>query len=229
MTTPKIKITYFDIEGAAEPVRLAFVLAGVPFEDDRIKFPEWGELKPKTPHGTVPVMTIDDGPMKTQSGAMLRYAATLDKTGALYPTDKMYDVEQAIGVIGDMTRSWTPNLYISMRPKAFGYPEDFPKTDEGKAKIASMRKEWVETELPKWLGFLSDMIDANGGTYLCGGDKPTIADCMAVPTIRNFTRGHIDHVDVDCVAKCNPKVAAYVERFCALPEIKGRYSSGLGA
>jgi hypothetical protein len=34
MTTdnPKIKLTYFDIEGVAESVRLAFTLAGADFE-----------------------------------------------------------------------------------------------------------------------------------------------------------------------------------------------------
>eukprot|EP00529_Nitzschia_sp_RCC80_P039198 CAMPEP_0113493720 /NCGR_PEP_ID=MMETSP0014_2-20120614/28737_1 /TAXON_ID=2857 /ORGANISM="Nitzschia sp." /LENGTH=56 /DNA_ID=CAMNT_0000387591 /DNA_START=118 /DNA_END=285 /DNA_ORIENTATION=+ /assembly_acc=CAM_ASM_000159 len=54
MTTPdnkKIKLTYFDIEGAGEPVRLALVMSGAEFEDDRIKFPDWGALKPKTPYG----------------------------------------------------------------------------------------------------------------------------------------------------------------------------------
>ena len=75
---PKIKLTYFDIEGVAEPIRLAFAFAGVEFEDDRIKFPQWQELKPTTPHGTLPIMTIDDGPVITQSQAMLRYAASLD-------------------------------------------------------------------------------------------------------------------------------------------------------
>ena len=34
MTTPKnIKLTYFDIEGAAEPVRLALILSGTDFTD----------------------------------------------------------------------------------------------------------------------------------------------------------------------------------------------------
>lgn len=31
-TTPKIKLTYFDIEGVAESIRLAFSLAGVEYE-----------------------------------------------------------------------------------------------------------------------------------------------------------------------------------------------------
>ena len=229
MTTPKIKLTYFDIEGVAEPIRLAFALAGVDFEDDRVKFPQWAELKPKTPHGTLPIMTIDDGPVIVQSQAMLRYAASLDKTGSLYPADKMLEVEQAIGILGDFTRAWQPNLHIAMKPHSYGYPEGYSKTDEGKAKVKEMRENFVANELSKWLGYLSDMIDKNGGTFLCGGDKPTIADCLAVVNIRSFTKGHVDHVPTDCVTKANPKIAAYVERFCALPEIKGRYSTGLGS
>jgi len=48
---PKIKLTYFDIEGVAEPIRLALVLSGIPFEDHRIKFDEWPAMKPTTPYG----------------------------------------------------------------------------------------------------------------------------------------------------------------------------------
>ena len=49
-----IKLTYFDIEGAAEKVRLALVIAGVPFEDDRIEFSKWrgpNGLKNTMPYG----------------------------------------------------------------------------------------------------------------------------------------------------------------------------------
>jgi hypothetical protein len=38
---PTYKLTYFNIAGAAEKVRLAFVLAGIEFEDHRIAFDEW--------------------------------------------------------------------------------------------------------------------------------------------------------------------------------------------
>eukprot|EP00526_Cylindrotheca_closterium_P019859 CAMPEP_0113635392 /NCGR_PEP_ID=MMETSP0017_2-20120614/18451_1 /TAXON_ID=2856 /ORGANISM="Cylindrotheca closterium" /LENGTH=230 /DNA_ID=CAMNT_0000546175 /DNA_START=54 /DNA_END=746 /DNA_ORIENTATION=- /assembly_acc=CAM_ASM_000147 len=229
MSVPsKLKLTYFDIEGAAEPVRLAFTLAGIPFEDDRIKFPEWKELKPKTPYGKLPVLAID-GDMKTQSSAQLRYAASIDPTGTLYPKEKLYEIEECIGLIKDLQDSWTPRLYIGMRPATFGYPEDFTKTEEGKAKVEAVRKEWVEKEMPELLSYIEGKIVKNGGNFLCGGDKPTIADCVLVPLLRGFTKGHIDHVDTECIKKNSPKLVEYVERFCALPEIKGRYTSGIGS
>ena len=220
----KVKLSYFDIEGAAEPVRLAFILAGIPFEDDRIKFPQWPEFKKTTPYGQVPVLQVDDEPLKTQSPAMMRWAASVNPSKNLYPADKLYQIEEASGLLGDMKRSWSPCLYISMKPTTFGYPSDYPKTPEGAAKVESMRTEWISNELPQYLGYISDMIDKNGGTWLAGGDSPTIADCEAIPAIRNYMRGHLDHVPSDCVAKASPKVAAYVERFCALEEIAGRYA-----
>jgi hypothetical protein len=39
--------------------------------------------------------------------------------------------------------------------------------------------------------------------------------------LRAYTRGHIDHVDAKCL-EC-------VKRFCALEEIQGRYTNGLGS
>src|SRR4051812_10283278 len=54
MTKPKL--TYFDAPvSRGEECRLALHLAGVEFEDDRIKGPDWPALKPTTPYGSVPV------------------------------------------------------------------------------------------------------------------------------------------------------------------------------
>jgi glutathione S-transferase len=119
-------------------------------------------------------------------------------------------------------------MYMGMRPHNYGYPEDFAKTEAGKELIASMRKKWSTEELPKFLKYFADKIDKNGGKWLIAGDYPTIADCQLVATLRNFTRGHVDHVDVKCL-ECNPTIVAYVKRFCALEEIKGRYTNGLGS
>jgi len=228
MSYPSIKLTYFDIEGAGEPVRLALTLAGIPFEDDRIKFPDWPAIKPTTPYGQVPLLYVGaDGAPKTQSGAMLRYAGKLNAAAKLYPDECMYEVEEAIGLIGDLQKAWTPMIYMGMRPETFGHPEGFSKTDDGQALIKQMRSKFVAEDLPKYLKFLADYIDAHGGgKFLCSAEKPTIADCLAVPTLRAFTRGHIDHVPTDCLG-AEPRIVAYLERFVALPEIKGRYQDGI--
>lgn len=218
-----------DIEGVAEQCRLAFALAGIPFEDERVKFPEWKELKSKTPYGKLPLLQIDDGEVRTESSAILRYAASIDPTGTLYPQDKLFEIEECIGLITDMQTSWNPKFYMGMNPQAFGYAEDFFKTDDGKALVEKMRKEWIEKDLPTFLSYIQARLEKNGGAFMCGGDKPTIADCNLVPVLRNFTKGHVDHVDTECIQKNSPKLAEYVERFCALPEIKGRYTSGLGS
>lgn len=67
------KLTYFDIQGVAEKVRLAFVLSGTPFEDERVSFAQWGEMKSCTKFGQLPLLSIDGGEHVAQSGAMLRY------------------------------------------------------------------------------------------------------------------------------------------------------------
>ena len=42
---PKYVLTYFNIRGKGEATRLVFKAAGVEFEDRRITFEEWGQLK----------------------------------------------------------------------------------------------------------------------------------------------------------------------------------------
>jgi hypothetical protein len=95
--SPTIKLSYFDIEGAAEPTRLALILTGTAFEDDRVSFEQWGALKPTTPYGSLPIMTVD-GVLHTESAAMLRWVgATFSKNGkSLNPSDKLFEVEETV-------------------------------------------------------------------------------------------------------------------------------------
>lgn len=222
---PSIKLTYFNIEGAAEQVRLALKVSGTDFEDDRITFQQWGEMKTKMPYGQVPIMTVDGGRAMTQSMAMLRYVGTKYST-SLYPTDKIYEVEEAIGLVEDLKRAWVPSLYISMKPQDFGYPSGYGKTEEGQENIKNVRARFAAEELPKYLGYISDMIKDD--KWLVEGDEPTIADCLAVTVLRVYTKGHVDHISTDCL-NTHPKVVDYITRFCALPQLKGWYKDGLGA
>ena len=40
---PQYKLYYFDFGGRGEFIRVMFHYAGVPFEDVRFSFPEWGQ------------------------------------------------------------------------------------------------------------------------------------------------------------------------------------------
>ena len=91
LTKPKdIKLTYFDIPGAGEKIRLALLLGKIPFKDERVGFQECGELKPKTPYGQLPLMELD-GEVFGQSGAMLQYAGKLAGLGKHQDDDARSD------------------------------------------------------------------------------------------------------------------------------------------
>ena len=125
----------------------------------------------------------------------------------------------------DLFQSFLPNIFITRVPTKFGHPEEFAKTPEGQAKVKELREKWVAEELPTFLKIFSSMLEKNG-SWLAGGDEPTIADCVAVPLLRSYTRGYIDHVPTTCLNDY-PKVVEYIKRFCSHEKIKGRYTEGL--
>ena len=88
MTKPKL--TYFDASASrGEECRLALHLAGVDFEDVRIKFGDWPELKPKTPYGGIPIFELPGHPVLAQTNAIL---VLIGRRHGLHPKD---DVEAA--------------------------------------------------------------------------------------------------------------------------------------
>ena len=83
-----MKLLYFDMAGRAEMIRLAFHVGGVDFEDERVPRDQWPVVKPTTPRGQVPTLTLDDGTVLTESGALLRYAGAIG-CPRLYPEDPL--------------------------------------------------------------------------------------------------------------------------------------------
>jgi len=80
------KLTYFPMPGRGEASRLAMAIAGVEFEDERVPFKEWGALKPQTPWGQMPVLTMADGTQYGQARSILRF---IGKFSNLYPEDPL--------------------------------------------------------------------------------------------------------------------------------------------
>jgi len=81
------KLTYFNVRGVAEPIRLIFAFADVGFDDHRIDRADWPALKPNTPFGQLPILDIDNGKVVlAQSKAIARY---LGNEFGLVPKDQV--------------------------------------------------------------------------------------------------------------------------------------------
>ncbi|XP_057293615.1 glutathione S-transferase-like [Hydractinia symbiolongicarpus] len=76
--TAKYSLLYFDLRARGEAIRMLFKHAGVDFEDKKITFAEFPEVKAdvtKTPSGSLPVLTTPCGKKIVQTTAILRYVA----------------------------------------------------------------------------------------------------------------------------------------------------------
>ncbi len=226
MASPSIKLTYFGIQGVAEKVRLTLHIAGIAFEDVRVSFPDWAALKPTTPYGQLPIMSVDGGEALAQSGAMVRYAGRLaqEKGVPLYDTStpqKLLAVEEALGFVSDVQKAWMFAVYVGMKPGLFGH-----QTGEGvdnSAVIQKVRENFVTDHLPTWMNLLAKKLAANGEQFLTG-PQVTIADCDLVPTLTRMMSGGVDYVPTTCLDKW-PTVVAYTQRFLALPAVAEYYSA----
>ena len=106
---PGYKLTYFDFDGGrAEPIRIAFHAAGIDFEDERLSFSEFGEMRKGTRFNSVPVLEID-GAAVTQSNALSRYVG---KMAGLYPADNLQALycDEVLGALEDISHYIVPTF-----------------------------------------------------------------------------------------------------------------------
>ncbi|GMR45686.1 hypothetical protein PMAYCL1PPCAC_15881, partial [Pristionchus mayeri] len=74
LPVPSYRLVYFDKRGRAESIRQLFVVAGVPFEDDRVTDEEWNAAKHRTPFRQLPILDVD-GILLGQTHAIIRFLA----------------------------------------------------------------------------------------------------------------------------------------------------------
>ena len=83
MSTPKV--TYFDFAGSrGEEVRLALVIAGVVFDDNRISSDDFARIKAELPFGSLPVFESPGHGVFAETNAILRLIGRLHD---LHPDD----------------------------------------------------------------------------------------------------------------------------------------------
>eukprot|EP00494_Astrolonche_serrata_P030542 UN30810 len=177
-------------------------------------------MKPKTKYGGLPYMEVG-GKVIAQSDACARWVAR--KNTKLYPEGKEDAIEEMLGVVGDMFQSFTVPMRMNMRDMhhtVYGHPKDMKKEDRT-AMVKGMREGFVKNDLPRFLGYFAKSIADNKGKFLCG-DAPTLADCYCYSGLRQFRKGHLDHVPTT-VLDSNKEIVAYMEAMDSVPEIKKWY------
>ncbi|XP_037028435.1 glutathione S-transferase 1-like [Bradysia coprophila] len=69
------QLTYFDMRGRAESIRILFALADVFYVDNRVRHTDFAKLKPSLPFGQLPTLTLDNGVVLSQSSTIGRFLA----------------------------------------------------------------------------------------------------------------------------------------------------------
>ena len=138
MTKPKL--TYFDAPvSRGEECRLALHIAGIDFEDDRIKGPDWPALKPKTPYGSMPVSRC-----RATRRSRTRTRSSPHRPAARPPSQGRLRGGAARGHDGARRGAAAPRR------------SDDAHKDEAEKKAA--REAIAQTYLPTWAGFAEKQI-----------------------------------------------------------------------
>ena len=186
------KFTYFDMDGGrGEPIRIALHAAGITFEDDRISFAEFEEIRLSKRFNSVPVLEID-GQQISQSNALSRYVG---KKANLYPEDATQALycDEVLEAIEDV------NHYLV---QTFGL--------EGE-QLKEARAELVDGWLTTYLRGLNELLARGGGEYFAG-NQLSIADLKVFVQTRSLCAGFLDHIPTDLVEKVAPDLMGHQQR-----------------
>lgn len=175
--TPTIKLIYFNLTGRAEPTRLALAIGGYEFEDERVTFEEFGEIRETGvyPFKSLPVMIVD-GETYAESDAMLRYAG---KLSGLYPKDARAAMK--VDMILSVLETITTALF--------------------KDKTAEARAKFVGEDIPRYFKPINEMYAATDGPFLLGNEM-SIADLkIAVMVVWLNAAKILDHIPAGTLNK----------------------------
>ena len=148
------KLTYFNGRGRAELIRLILAQAGIQYEDNRISKEEWGELKPTTPFGGLPILEVDG---KTLGGSVPIAVFVAQRHGLAGANDfENAEIGGIMDCLGDLMLGFM-TMY-------------FEKDEKRKAEL---KKKFEEEDCPKWFGILEKKVSIDGWLY---GSKVTYVD-----------------------------------------------------
>jgi glutathione S-transferase len=181
----KPRLMYFDFAGSrGEECRIALHLAGVDFEDVRVKSGDWPAMKASTPFGAMPVLEIPGKAPLAHSNAILVF---IGRQHGLHPSDAFEAArhEALMSSVEELRHTITPTLRITD-------PEQ--KRQAREALAANELKTWA-SQVERQLG---------EGPFI-GGAKLQVADLKLYMVVRWLTTGIVDHVPTTVFDHC-PKL-----------------------
>ncbi len=198
------KLSYFDVDGGrAEPIRLALSLGGIEFEDHRLSFAEFTEMRAGTPLNALPVVEVD-GVAYTQSNAMCRY---FGKLADLYPADpwQAFLCDEVLDIVEDAVLAFGRTLRL--------------KDDE----LKFARVDLVEGTYTRCLRLLAKRLEAAGGEYFADR-RLAVADLKVYVWLKRLRSGAQDHVPIDLTDRLAPAVVRHMNRVAAQPGVAAYYA-----
>jgi glutathione S-transferase len=198
----KPKLIYFDAPvSRGEECRLALHVAGVDFEDMRIKFETWPALKPQTPYGSLPVLEMPGQPPLAQTNAIL---VLIGRRHGLHPADDLEAArhEAMMQHVEDLRAAVGPTLRL--------------KDPEKKAA----REALAAQELPAWAQAAEKNISA---VPFFGGAKLNVVDLKLHMAVRWFSGGKVDHIPATIFAGY-PKLMRVHDAVRDHPGVKSWYA-----
>jgi glutathione S-transferase len=173
------KLTYFDAPvSRGEECRLALHLAGVEFEDNRVKGSDWPALKPTTPFGSMPVLELPGHPPLAQSNAIL---VLIGRRHDLHPKD---DFEAARH---EAVMHHCEDLRVVLSPTN--------RMADPEKKTA--REHIATNVIPAWAAHAERQISDDGPFF--GGAKLHVVDLKLNLIVRWLTGGKLDYMPTTVV------------------------------
>jgi len=198
----KPRLIYFDAPvSRGEECRLALHLAGVDFEDVRIKVADWPALKEQTPYGGLPVLEMPGAAPLAHSNAIL---VLIGRRHGLHPAD---DVEAArhegmMQHVEDLRARVSPTLRMA------------------DAEKKAAREALVADFLPAW-GRAAERNIARGPFF--GGERIHVVDLKIYMAVRWFNGGKVDHIPATIFAGY-PKLTAVHDAVRDHPGVRAWYA-----
>lgn len=201
-----LRLRYFPFAGRAAPIRDAFNMGKVAFEDVRVPPEEFAQRRAagEFPFGGLPVLDIEttNGRVcSAQSNAILRFAGRLS---GLYPDDLLQalKVDEAMGLGEDINWHLEPSLF-----------------EENTEKKLAMRKILAEETLPFLAGCFERLLVANGSTGFIVGKSLTVADLKLFWIVDWLTSGILDGIPTSLFDSF-PTVLAWRKNISAVRETR---------